>query len=623
MLRWKLILAGVLYAASSVYAAGTITTYTSAVSFGVDATADWGSLGATGGSGLILGTAFNNLASTAPGLTVSGSTPISMGRVDQGVNYLGNFSFDDRLLMTTATAPIGQVAKVPGPIHFTFSQAVFGAGLQISTNVLGPFTATLKAFDGNGVLLTTASASGTSTSQTVGDNSAPFLGIRSSLQEIKAVEVDVPNLTGVTVNRMAFALTATAPVILPGGATGKITAYTTSVSFGGDAVANWGSLGATSGSGVIIGSVFNNVVSSVPTTTVSGISPSSLERVDQGVNYLGNFSPGDKLLMTTAVGARGTIGKGPGPIHFTFNAPVYGAGMQISTNILGPFTATFKAFNAAGSMIGTASASGTSTSQTVGDNSAPFLGIRSSAQEIAAVEVDVPNLTGVTVNQMEIALNASLITNNTIFVSQLYRDIWNVPPDPAGVTSWVSQIAAGTATRPQVAESFFIAPQLQTNGMYITKLYLALKRRDPDFAGWFSLFGQMQNGATPATVLNTFLAAPEYTSVYGGLTDLDFVTALYQNILSRAPDPAGLNFWLITLKFGVPRAVVVNGFVTSPEYDNDVRIRATVDMLYSTVLRRAPDPAGLNFWNIVLEFGVPLRSVINGFITSPEYLGRF
>ena len=213
--------------------------------------------------------------------------------------------------------------------------------------------------------------------------------------------------------------------------------------------------------------------------------------------------------------------------------------------------------------------------------------------------------------------------NNAFFVSQLYRDLWNLTPDSAGVANWVSQITAGTVTRAQVAEAFFNDARFYPNASYIAKMFLGPLQRDPDFATWSSMFAQMQSGSTRAQMLASIMSRQEYQAVYGSLTNLDFVNALYQNILGRAPDTAGLNYWLLVLKFGVPRSAVIDGFLTSPEYEARSMNRVKANLMYFAFLRRTGEAPGLNYWTVVLNFGVQPVLAIQGFITSPEYLSRF
>jgi hypothetical protein len=62
------------------------------------------------------------------------------------------------------------------------------------------------------------------------------------------------------------------------------------------------------------------------------------------------------------------------------------------------------------------------------------------------------------------------------------------------------------------------------------------------------------------------MQSSEFISRYGTLTDSGFVTAMYENVLGRAPDEAGLNFWLGQLEgSGQTSAIVLVGFAESPE----------------------------------------------------------
>jgi hypothetical protein len=66
-------------------------------------------------------------------------------------------------------------------------------------------------------------------------------------------------------------------------------------------------------------------------------------------------------------------------------------------------------------------------------------------------------------------------------------------------------------------------------------------------------------------VAQGFIASPEFQQAFGGLSVSDFVSALYQNVLHRAGDPAGQQFWTNALQTGRSQASVVAGFSDSLE----------------------------------------------------------
>ena len=104
----------------------------------------------------------------------------------------------------------------------------------------------------------------------------------------------------------------------------------------------------------------------------------------------------------------------------------------------------------------------------------------------------------------------------------------------------------------------------------VYRLYEAALGRAPDpigLAGWTQY---LNTGAmTLAQVVNGFVGSTEFQTTYGSLDNTAFVTLLYSNVLHRAPDPAGLNGWLDAMNSGETRAQVVLGFSESNENINN------------------------------------------------------
>jgi hypothetical protein len=101
----------------------------------------------------------------------------------------------------------------------------------------------------------------------------------------------------------------------------------------------------------------------------------------------------------------------------------------------------------------------------------------------------------------------------------------------------------------------------------VYELYQAAYDRVPDNAGyryWATV--ATANQMTPLQLADQFLAAPEFTQLYGANpTNLQYVTELYTNVLGRAPDQAGLNYWVGQANAGQPRDQLLIDFATSPE----------------------------------------------------------
>jgi hypothetical protein len=98
---------------------------------------------------------------------------------------------------------------------------------------------------------------------------------------------------------------------------------------------------------------------------------------------------------------------------------------------------------------------------------------------------------------------------------------------------------------------------------------------------------------------------------------------IYQAAFDRAPDGAGLGYWIGAMDAGVSLATVAGGFVTSDEfvskYGASPGNRQLVEQFYQNVLHRAGEAAGIDFWTGMLDAGrVSVVDVLVGFSESAE-----
>lgn len=99
------------------------------------------------------------------------------------------------------------------------------------------------------------------------------------------------------------------------------------------------------------------------------------------------------------------------------------------------------------------------------------------------------------------------------------------------------------------------------------RIYKAAFARDPDNGGLKYWIGQIDNGTGLIDVAKGFLASSEFQSIYGSNPTSDqFVSKLYTNILGREGEDAGLSFWKGELDSGRrDMAQVLTDFSESPE----------------------------------------------------------
>ena len=161
--------------------------------------------------------------------------------------------------------------------------------------------------------------------------------------------------------------------------------------------------------------------------------------------------------------------------------------------------------------------------------------------------------------------------------------------------------------------AFFLTHSQEAYQYFIGQAYKQFLNRQPDATGIAYWVLQMQQGLTDEHLEADFAASPEFFAVNGG-TDAGLVTGMYNDLLLRNPDQAGLDYWVAQLKAGASVSSVAFGFTASAERES---IRITDD--YLTYLGRQPDQAGLTFWLNDFLNGGTNEDLVAGFVGSTEY----
>ena len=217
-----------------------------------------------------------------------------------------------------------------------------------------------------------------------------------------------------------------------------------------------------------------------------------------------------------------------------------------------------------------------------------------------------------------------IFTSARLFAMQQYRDFLGREGDADGVTFYQTRIANGSMTRLQAIENFLGSAEFQNGLPQCTRLYFSFFNRIPDFGGLMFQVGQFRSGVPLDVISQNFSNSPEFTNRYGSLTNGQYVDLVYQNVLGRPADPQGRQFYVSRLDSGeFTRGQVMIGFSESPEFQQIIGNEVYVTAVYVGMLRRAPDPGGMDFYVNLIEGGAPRNSIINGFMGSPEYRSRF
>lgn len=97
---------------------------------------------------------------------------------------------------------------------------------------------------------------------------------------------------------------------------------------------------------------------------------------------------------------------------------------------------------------------------------------------------------------------------------------------------------------------------------FVVRLYAAVFLRLPDSDGFEYWVEHEWDGVSIAAY---FANSAEFKARYGSLTDAEFVDLVYDNVLGRAGEQAGVNYWNGVLRTE-PRSTVIVGFADSAEF---------------------------------------------------------
>ncbi|WP_372438869.1 DUF4214 domain-containing protein, partial [Pandoraea sputorum] len=127
-------------------------------------------------------------------------------------------------------------------------------------------------------------------------------------------------------------------------------------------------------------------------------------------------------------------------------------------------------------------------------------------------------------------------------ITSYYKNILGREPDAGGLAYWVAQVEAGLKLS-DVVSSFTTSTEAASTVQPIIALYQAAFGRTPDTGGLQYWVAQVQSGMSLADVTQAFTQSSEFATVSAG-SPTQFITALYQNTLGRAPDAGGLAYWV-------------------------------------------------------------------------------
>ena len=155
----------------------------------------------------------------------------------------------------------------------------------------------------------------------------------------------------------------------------------------------------------------------------------------------------------------------------------------------------------------------------------------------------------------------------------------------------------------------------------VMRLYWAFFKRMPDLGGLNYWTGKHAKGTTLKSIANSFAKSSEFKTNFGSGTDTQFITLVYTNVLERQPDAAGLAHWVAKLKAGTSRGEMMTNFSEASEGIRKMRGEVDTVLVILGMLHRLPNSGEFVGYTNALELngGQPTEILINAILTSAEF----
>jgi hypothetical protein len=152
----------------------------------------------------------------------------------------------------------------------------------------------------------------------------------------------------------------------------------------------------------------------------------------------------------------------------------------------------------------------------------------------------------------------------TSYVTGLYQTIFGRAPDPAGLAYYAGQIGAGVPRQNVIRElmSYDEARRTEVARWYQAELGWDEPIMDLKVNSGVEYWASLIDGGRSDDVVHAMILAD---GLAPGGSATEFVTALYQAALGRAPDPTGLAYYAGAVDQGTSRYNLALGLLTSDE----------------------------------------------------------
>jgi hypothetical protein len=194
---------------------------------------------------------------------------------------------------------------------------------------------------------------------------------------------------------------------------------------------------------------------------------------------------------------------------------------------------------------------------------------------------------------------------------------------PSGTGAATSDLLNGRVFPGHLISQLAKAPAFAQHREPVTRLYFAFFERQPDLNGLNYWVNKRTGGTTLNVIATKFAQSSEFKTKYGKVDNTGFVTLVYQNVLDRNPDEAGLDHWVAKMADGMTRGQVMVQFSESNEGKRHLAGSVDTSLIGLGMLKKMATPADFaaarDRWEII---GGPEGAAL-WFLDSDAYYNSF